>query len=234
MPVDLVIHDISEINWGMPGDHLWDLDGNSGCIRRTPSLQPPRRRPNAERPSRDYFTPDEIVELLPAAGRVGRYGPEVGSCFCSPTGAHYACQNCGATLGPNRLQSRIGARCSREERCALDASTRGPELRVLREHKRNYPDTPYLFVTERDGPMTAATVGKLIARAGVSAELIFPVHPHELRYSAGYKSASDGQDTRAVPRYLGRTNITDTVRCHRFTNFFILHITVIVLGTRRP
>jgi type 1 fimbriae regulatory protein FimB/type 1 fimbriae regulatory protein FimE len=34
---------------------------------------------------------------------------------------------------------------------------RGPELRALRELRRDYPDSPYLFVTERGGPMTPAT-----------------------------------------------------------------------------
>jgi integrase len=47
-------------------------------------------------------------------------------------------------------------------------SIRGPELRELR---RDYPETPYLFVTERGGPMTPATARKLIARAGELAKL---------------------------------------------------------------
>ena len=29
---------------------------------------------------------------------------------------------------------------------------RGPELRALRELRRDYAETPYLFVTERGGP----------------------------------------------------------------------------------
>jgi type 1 fimbriae regulatory protein FimB/type 1 fimbriae regulatory protein FimE len=42
---------------------------------------------------------------------------------------------------------------------------RGPELRALRELRRDYPETPYLFVTERGGPMTPATVRKLGKRS---------------------------------------------------------------------
>ena len=38
---------------------------------------------------------------------------------------------------------------------------RGPELRALRELRRDYPDSPYLFVTERGGPMTPATARKI-------------------------------------------------------------------------
>jgi len=55
---------------------------------------------------------------------------------------------------------------------------RGPELRALRGLRRGYPETPYLVVTERGGPMTPATVRKLVARAGELAKLPFPIHPH--------------------------------------------------------
>jgi type 1 fimbriae regulatory protein FimE len=88
-------------------------------------------------------------------------------------------------------------------------SIRGPGLRALR---RDYPETPYLFVTERGGPMTPATARKLIARAGELAKLPFPIHPHMLRHSAGYKLANEGQDTRSIQQYLGHRNITHTVR----------------------
>jgi len=49
-----------------------------------------------------------------------------------------------------------------------------PELRALRELRRDYPGSPDPFVTERGGPMTPATVRKLIARAGELAELSVP------------------------------------------------------------
>jgi integrase len=89
---------------------------------------------------------------------------------------------------------------------------RGPELRALRELRRQYPDSPYVFVTERGGPLTPATFRKLLARAGELAKLPFPIHPHMLRHSTGYKLANDGQDTRAIQQYLGHRNITHTVR----------------------
>ena len=101
---------------------------------------------------------------------------------------------------------------------------RGPELRALRELRRDYPESPYLFVTERGGPMTPATARKLIARAGELAKLPFPIHPHMLRHSAGYKLANEGHDTRSIQQYLGHRNITHTVRYtelspERFKNF---------------
>jgi type 1 fimbriae regulatory protein FimE len=88
----------------------------------------------------------------------------------------------------------------------------GPEIRALRRLQRDYPDTPYVFVTERKGPLTASTVRKLVARVGAAAKLGFPVHPHMLRHACGYKLANEGHDTRAIQHYMGHRNIQHTVR----------------------
>jgi integrase len=88
----------------------------------------------------------------------------------------------------------------------------GPEIRALRKLAREYPETPYVFVTERKGPLTDSAFRKIVARAGAAAGLDFPVHPHMLRHSTGFKLANDGQDTRAIQHYLGHKNIQHTVR----------------------
>jgi len=101
----------------------------------------------------------------------------------------------------------------------------GVELRALRQVAREYPDTPYVFVTERKGPFTDSTFRKIVARAGAAAQLGFPVHPHMLRHATGFKLANDGHDTRAIQHYLGHKNIQYTVRytelsAQRFTAFW--------------
>ncbi len=88
----------------------------------------------------------------------------------------------------------------------------GPEIRALRAGFRKYPDNPYVFPTERKGPMTTAAVRKIVARAGRLAALGFPVHPHMLRHAAGYYLAGRGQDSRAIHSYLGHRNLQHTVR----------------------
>ncbi len=65
--------------------------------------------------------------------------------------------------------------------------------------------------SERKGPMTTAAFRRVVARAGVAAELGLPVHPHMLRHATGFKLANDGQDTRAIQHYLGHRNIQHTV-----------------------
>lgn len=88
---------------------------------------------------------------------------------------------------------------------------RGPELRALRQLRREWPDSPYLFVSERGGPMTASNVRKLVTRSALAAKIAFPVHPHMLRHACGFKLANDGHDTRSLQHYLGHKNIAHTV-----------------------
>ncbi|MCK4819425.1 tyrosine-type recombinase/integrase, partial [bacterium] len=95
---------------------------------------------------------------------------------------------------------------------------RGPELRALRKLQREYAESPYVFVTERKGPLTTSTIRKLIARAGEKAGLPFSIHPHMLRHATGYKLANDAHDTRAIQHYLGHKNIQHTVRYTELTS----------------
>jgi site-specific recombinase XerD len=88
----------------------------------------------------------------------------------------------------------------------------GVEIRALRRLLREYGKSPFVFTTERKGPLTGSTVWKMIARAGVNAGIEFSIHPHMLRHSTGYKLANDGQDTRSIQHYMGHRNIQHTVR----------------------
>ena len=102
---------------------------------------------------------------------------------------------------------------------------RGVEIRALRRVKREAPQSPYVFVTERESPMTDSNFRKLLARAGKAAGVPFLVHPHMLRHATGFKLANDAQDTRAIQHYLGHKNIQHTVRytelqAKRFVGFW--------------
>ena len=89
----------------------------------------------------------------------------------------------------------------------------GDEMRSLRRLRRTYPDSPFIFVTERGGPMTRSTVNKLIERAGRNAKISMPTHPHQLRHSTGFYLANRlNADTRLIQDYLGHVSITHTVR----------------------
>jgi type 1 fimbriae regulatory protein FimB/type 1 fimbriae regulatory protein FimE len=70
----------------------------------------------------------------------------------------------------------------------------------------------YVFLSEREAPMSAAGFRRMITRLGKAAKMPFSVHPHMLRHACGFKLANDGQDTRALQHYLGLKNIQHTVR----------------------
>jgi type 1 fimbriae regulatory protein FimB/type 1 fimbriae regulatory protein FimE len=174
---------------------------------------PPARQTNASRRKREYLTPDEVEKVLQASSRIGRHGARDRTLILIAY-RHGLRVSELVSLRWDQVDLKAGLLHVARLKNGL-ASThpiRGPELRALRELKRDYPNSPYLFVSELGGPMTPATVRKIITRAGEKARLPFPIHPHMLRHSTGYKLANDGHDTRSIQQYLGHRNITHTVR----------------------
>jgi site-specific recombinase XerD len=78
--------------------------------------------------------------------------------------------------------------------------------------QRDFPDSPYIFVSERGDPMTPNRARKTIRKSDSGAKLQFPVHPYMLWHGCGYYLAAKGIDTRAIQEYLGHANIHHTVR----------------------
>ncbi len=175
--------------------------------------KPPRKRPNAERRSREFLTPAEVEALIKAAQGVGRHGHRDATMILIAyrhalrVSELTALRWDQADLAQGLLHVR-----RRKNGNPSTHPLHGPELRALRRIRREYPNSPYIFTGERNGPLTDSTVRKMVARAGTLAGLEFPVHPHMLRHAAGYKLANDGQDTRAIQHYLGHKNISHTVR----------------------
>jgi len=188
-----------------------------GRISTSPNIEngkvPPLRRKNSEIRSREHLTPDEVEKLIAAAKSVGRHGHRDATLILTAY-RHGLRVSELVALRWDMVDLKQGLlHVSRLKNGVTSTHPiRGPELRALRKLQRYYPDTPYLFVTERKGPLTTSAVRKIIARAGETARIGFPVHPHMLRHSTGYKLANDGHDTRAIQHYLGHKNIQHTVR----------------------
>jgi len=174
-------------------------------------MSPPPKIPNADRRSREHLTPAEIDRLMAAAQRLGRHGHRDATMILL---AYRHGLRVSELVGLRReqvdLQQGLLHVHRRKNGLPSTHPLRGPELRALRKLLRDDPDMPYVFVSERRAPMTAATFRKLIACAGDAARLGMPIHPHMLRHSAGFKLANDGQDTRAIQLYLGHKNIQYT------------------------
>lgn len=180
----------------------------------SPALSiPPPRQTNAARRRREYLTPDEIEKVLQASAKLGRHGARDRTLILLAYRHGFRVSEL-VSLRWDQVDLKAGLLHVARLKNGI-ASThpiRGPELRALRELRRSYLASPYVFVSELGGPMTPATFRKLFARAGERAKLPFPIHPHMLRHSTGFKLANDGQDTRAIQHYLGHRNITHTVR----------------------
>jgi type 1 fimbriae regulatory protein FimB len=189
-------------------------------------MNPPPKVPNADRRSREHLTPAEIDRLIAAARGLGRHGDRDAAMILL---AYRHGLRVSELTGLRREQVdlRQGLLHVHRRKNGLPSThpLRGPELRALRKVFRDYPETAYVFVSERRAPMTAATFRKLIARAGDAAGLGMPIHPHLLRHSTGFKLANDGQDTRAIQHYLGHRNIQYTtiytqLAPNRFNDFW--------------
>jgi type 1 fimbriae regulatory protein FimB/type 1 fimbriae regulatory protein FimE len=190
----------------------------SDHARPAPSIEngkvvPPRRIPNKERRTREHLTPAEVEKLMAAAGKVGRHGHRDATLILI---AYRHALRVGELVALRwdqvDLQQGLLHVSRLKNGTASTHPLRGPEIRALRRLKREGKASPYVFTTERGGPLTTATVRKMVARAGEEAGVGFPVHPHMLRHAAGFKLANDGHDTRSVQHYLGHRNIQHTVR----------------------
>jgi integrase len=174
---------------------------------------PPIRLANRERRTREHLTPAEVDKLVIAAGRLGRHAHRDATLIVMGY-RHGLRVSELVALRWDQLDLKLGhlhvARL--KNGVASTHPLRGPQLRALRRLQRDYPASPYVFTTERRGPLTDSAVRKIVARAGEEAKLGFPVHPHMLRHACGFKLANEGHDTRAIQHYLGHRNIQHTVR----------------------
>jgi len=120
---------------------------------------PPKKPTNAARRSREYLTPHEVEHVIAAARKVGRH-PRRDAALILLMYRHGLRVAEAVSLRWEAVDLQAG--CLHVHRIKHGRSAvhplRGPELRALRQVHRAYPDTPYLFVSERGGPLTARAV----------------------------------------------------------------------------
>ncbi len=187
---------------------------------------PPGRRKNADYRTREHLTQDEVDALMEAAGKTGRHSHRDRTLILLAF-RHALRVSELVSLRWSQVDFRNGILHVTRLKNGIPSThpLRGPELRALRKLSRDYPEAPYLFVSERGGPLTVDSVQKIVRRAGEKAGLPFPVHPHQLRHACGYYLANQGIDTRAIQLYLGHKSIAHTARytelaASRFNDFW--------------
>ena len=129
----------------------------------------PLRRPNSELRSREHLTGTEVEKLIEAA-RGNRYGHrDATMILVAYRHGLRASEVCdlrweqidwnSATLHVRRVKSGKPS----------THPIRGDELRALRKLQREAPKSPFLFVSERGGPLTTESFNWLVKRAGQKA-----------------------------------------------------------------
>jgi integrase len=173
----------------------------------------PVRPPNAELRSREYLTRAEVERLMKAAQH-GRHGHRDATLILVAfRHGLRAAEICDLEWS----QVEFGRSASLHVRRVKNGKPsvhplRGDEIRALRELRRQFPDSGFVFATERGGPFTPDAVNRLIKRIGERAGFAFLVHCHMLRHACGYALANAGHDTRALQDWLGHRSIQHTVR----------------------
>lgn len=195
----------------MPGEKKFRNRQTESPAKSLRRPRPPEKPRNVDVRSREYLTPEESKRLREAARKLGRHG------FRDWLLIMMAYRH-GLRVGEivslkwHQVEFKTG-RLHINRLNNGDASVHyieSDELQALRQLQREYPDSPFLFVSERGGPLSQRTVHALVARAGEGAGFKFPVHPHMLRHAKGYQLASKGVDMRAIQAYLGHKNIQHT------------------------
>ncbi len=131
---------------------------------RESSAKPPRKRPNAERRSREFLSPAEVEKLMEAAQRVGRHGQRDATMIL--IAYRHALRVSELTaLRWDQVDFAQGLLHVRRRKNGNPSThpLHGPELRALRRLQRDYPNSPYIFTGERKGPLTDSTVRKMVA-----------------------------------------------------------------------
>jgi type 1 fimbriae regulatory protein FimB len=91
----------------------------------------------------------------------------------------------------------------------------GDELRAIKRYLQTRDDSlPWLFLSERQQPMTRQSVNYLVSAAARRATL-GAVHPHMLRHTCGFYLANQGYDLRLIQDYLGHRDPKHTVHYTR-------------------
>ena len=187
---------------------------------------PPKRQPYESLRPREYLTAAEVELLMHTARRRGRYGHrDATMILLAYRHGFRVAELCSLRWDQVDLHQGVVHVWRIKRGLPSVHPLHGPEIRALRRLKREMSPSPYVFTTERGGPMTPAGFRKMLARTGATSALTFPVHPHMLRHACGYKLANDGQDTRAIQLYLGHRNIQHTarytlLRADRFKHFW--------------
>lgn len=177
-----------------------------------PKRSPPIKPKNKSRRAREHLTAGEIKEIWKAAKELGRYGH----------------RNALMIQMAYRHALRVGEVVTlRWEQICCDDKTvyvhrlkngiptthflEADELKALSKLRKQFSTAEFVFCNQNGEQMTRRNIHYIVASAGKSAGIPFPIHPHMFRHAKGYDLAKRGIDTRAIQEYMGHADINCTV-----------------------
>lgn len=169
-------------------------------------------RPTSRKIQRDYLTGSEVDRMVKAA-KLGRWGTRDATLIL--LSYRHGLRSIEAA---NLQWSAVSFDEARLHvwRAKRGFSTvhplSGQELRLLRQLRREFPGSAFLFMSERGNPLSTRAIRSMVATVGDRAGLDFRAHPHQLRHGCGHALAEAGTDTRTIQDYLGHRKIEHTVR----------------------
>ncbi len=169
-------------------------------------LSAPPRKQKHDPAVREYLRPDEVDAMVQAARKSGRHRVRDATIILMMFRHGLRTAELVA-LRWQQVDLKAGYLDVHRVKRGHDAKhpLRGPQLRLLRELQRLYPDSPYVFVSERKAPLSPRSIREIVARAGKVAGLPFVPHPHQLRHACGYYFA---------PTRLSAATWTGLLQCH--------------------
>lgn len=174
--------------------------------------RPPVKKPNLDKRSREYLTPDEVKRMIAAAKNVGRH-PLRDALLIRMSYRHAFRVSEVTDLKWQQINLDNGKIHVNRLKNGDDSVhyLEGDEIRALRALRRQYPESPFVFCSERKGPLSPNAVHKLVSRAGKLAGLEFLAHPHMLRHAKGYQLVERDVHLRVIQAYFGHKKIEHTV-----------------------
>ena len=117
----------------------------------------PIRKANAVYRSREYLSDREVTAMIAAAAAVGRHGTrDAALILLAYRHGLRVSELVGLRWDQTDLRQGLLHVTRLKHGIASVHPLREPELRTLRRLQRDYPDTAYVFVSERKAPLTSS------------------------------------------------------------------------------